>query len=143
MEAKQASSDSRHPVHDDFISYPLHKVVSVFESSDDVDAVLSELQANGFSTDDIEAFCGIEGEKRLDFSGESHGRFAKVLRSVQHVGPDRTYLERYEKHLHDGHCMVMVSVRSKLKKERAARILHHHTKERVTYFGLFTADEIM
>jgi hypothetical protein len=38
--------------------------------------------------------------------------------------------------------MVMVSVTNQLRKERAARILHHHTNERVTYFGLLSANEV-
>lgn len=130
------------PEHDDFLTYPLHKVVTVFEDPDKMEAAVNELRENGFSDDDIEAYCGFEGEKRIDFTGARHGVLATILRSMQHIGPDRTYLERYEKHLQEGHCMVMVGVRTKLKKERAARILHHHTGERVTYFGLLTANEI-
>ncbi len=130
------------PAHDDFLTYPLHKVVTIFEDPDAMEAAVAELRESGFGDDDIEAFCGFAGEKRLDFDGARHGVLATILRSLQHIGPDRTYLERYEKHLHEGHCMVLVAVRSKLKKERAARILHHHTNERVTYFGLLAADEI-
>ena len=127
---------------DDFLTYPIHKVVSVFKDADDVTAAVEELQANGFSSDDIEAFCGWQGQKRMDFEGTRHGVWTTFVRAIQHVGPDRTYLERYEKHLQDGHCMIMVSVKEKRKKERAAKILHAHTPERVTYFGLLAADEI-
>ena len=128
--------------HDDFLTYPIHKVVSVFEDPDDVIAAVDELQSSGFSADDIEAFCGWQGQKRMDFEGTSHGVWTTFVRAMQHVGPDRTYLDRYEKHLRDGHCMIMVSVREKRKKERAAKILHAHTPERVTYFGLLMADEM-
>jgi hypothetical protein len=136
----QAKADL--PTHDDFLTYPLHKVVTVFDDPSKMETAVAELRESGFSDDDIEAFCGFDGEKRMDFTGASHGVLATILRSMQHIGPDRTYLERYEKHLHEGHCMIMVSVQTKLKKERAARILHHHTAERVTYFGLLVADEI-
>ena len=128
--------------HDDFLTYPIHKVVSVFTEPDNVIAAVEELQASGFSPDDIEAFCGWQGQKRMDFEGTRHGVWTTFVRAIQHVGPDRTYLDRYEKHLQDGHCMIMVSVKEKRKKERAARILHTHTPERVTYFGLLMADEI-
>lgn len=143
MKTQQAAVPMEgHGGHDDFITYPLHKLVSVFQTPADMDAAVAELKANGFSDDVIEAFCGTDGEKRLDFTGTEHGIWGKFLRAVQHIGPDRIYLDRYEKHLHDGHCMVMVNVNNKLRKERAARILHHHTKERVTYFGLLAANEI-
>ena len=128
--------------HYDFLTYPLHKLVSVFDSKEKMSAAVDELRANGYADDVIEAFCGVEGEHRLDLTGEEHGFWSSLLRNVQHVGPDRTYLERYERHLRDGHCMVMVSVTSQVRKERAARILHHHTNERVTYFGLLSANEV-
>lgn len=128
--------------HFDFITYPLHKLVSVFDSEEKMIAAVDELKANGFADDVIEAFCGLEGEHRMDFAGTDHGFWASLLRNVQHVGPDRTYLDRYERHLRDGHCMVMVSVTNQVRKERAARILHHHTNERVTYFGLLSANEV-
>lgn len=139
---KTQIAEEQHPAHDDFISYPLHKLVSIFETPEDMEAAVAELHANGFPADDVEGFCGTEGENRMDFGGEEHGFWTSLLRNFQHIGPDRTYLERYEKHLHDGHCMVMVSVTNKVRKERAARILHNHTKERVTYFGLLAANEI-
>lgn len=140
-EAKTSPETDVHS-YDDFITWPLHKVVTIFDDPDTMKAAVAELRENGFQDPAIEAFCGYEGEKRIDFTGARHGVLATILRSLQHIGPDRTYLERYEKALQEGHCMVMVSVDSKLHKERAARILHHHTGERVTYFGLLAADEI-
>ena len=128
--------------HYDFLTYPLHKLVSVFDSEEKMESAVDELKSNGFSDDVIEAFCGVAGEHRMDFSGVEHGFWTSILRNVQHVGPDRIYLDRYERHLHDGHCMVMVSVTNQVRKERAARILHHHTNERVTYFGLLSANEV-
>lgn len=139
--AKTSSRASKGP-KDDFLVYPLHKVVSVFEQPEDVIAAVDELRSSGFSAGDIEAFCGWQGQKRMDFEGTRHGDWTTFVRALQHIGPDRTYLERYEKHLQDGHCMIMVSVKEKRKKERAAKILHAHTPERVTYFGLLAADEI-
>lgn len=128
--------------HYDFLTYPLHKLVSIFDSEEKMKAAVDELKANGYSDDVIEAFCGTEGEQRLHLTGEGDGFWTNFLRGVQHVGPERTYLDRYERHLRDGHCMVIVSVTNRLRKERAARILHNHTNERVTYFGLLAANEV-
>ncbi len=110
--------------HDDFLTYPLHKVVSIFQDPSDVTMAVSELQANGYTDQDIEAFCSWEGVKRMDFDGARHGSWPKFIRAIQHVGPDRTYLERYEKHLRDGDCMVMVTAQKKERIEKAAEILH-------------------
>ncbi len=138
----KAIPESDYPAHEDFVKYPLYKVVSIFEKPGDVDAAIEELNDHKFTLDDIEAFCGIEGEEKMDFDGTRHGPWAKLVRAVQHIGPERTYLERYEKHLAEGHCMILVSVRNAERKHTAGRILNKHTKERVTYFGLLAADEL-
>ena len=122
MNTKHGTADQQsHLAHDAFMSYPLHRVVSVFESPEDMQAAVDELRECGYPDDDIEAFCGFDGEKRMDFEGKNHGTWARLIRGLQHVGPDRTYLDRYESHLHDGHCMVMVKVRNLVRRERAAR----------------------
>lgn len=137
-----AMTESDHPVSEEFGKYPLYKVVSVFEDPQKVDAAIDELGEHGFSTSEIEAYCGIEGSEKIDFDGAQHGIWTKFLRAVQHSGPERTYLERYEKHLNEGHCLIMVRVANTERKNTAGRILNKHTPERVTYFGLLSADEI-
>src|SRR5689334_19337999 len=139
----EGTSQTGQQAQDSFMAYPLHKLVSVFETPDDMQAAVDELRECGYTADDIEAFCGFDGEKRMDFTGADHGTWGALLRSLQHVGPDRTYLERYEKHLHDGHCIVMVKVTNLTRKQRAARIMHNHTKQQVTYFGYLSATEIL
>jgi len=127
---------------DEFAMYPLYKVVSLFEDSATVDAAIAELREHGFEEDDIEAYCGLEGKKDLHFHGTRKGKLATFIRAIQHVGPERTYLERYEKGLDEGHCIIAVAVRNKERKDTAGRVLNHHTQERVTYFGLLAADEL-
>jgi len=138
----EISLETGFPAHDDFLTYPIHKVVSVFTDPNAVGAAVDELQASGFSADDIEAFCGWEAKDNREFEGTQRGVWASFVHAARHIGPARTYVERYEQHLRDGDCMIMVNVTEKRKKERAAKILHSHTGERVTYFGLLMANEI-
>lgn len=125
----------------DFLKYPTYKVVSVFPDHDKVESAVSELRSAGFTENDIEAFCGIEEAQKVDFEGTKHGVWDHLMRSFQHVA-DRTFLEPYERHLKAGHCMIMVKVTNNARKTKAAEILHHHTGEKVNYFGLLTVDEI-
>lgn len=127
---------------DDFLTYPIHKLVSVFEDPDKVVEAVDELKGAGFTMDDIEAFCGWKNEKGREFEGTRPGIWDSILHAGRHIGPARTYIERYERSLQDGHCIIMVKVTKKNRKERAADILHRHTNERVTYFGLLMADEM-
>lgn len=136
------SSDRVLSADEGFLTYPIHKVVAVFDDRNAIDAAVEELKLHKFTDDDIEALCGIEGEKQMDFTGERHGAWTTFVRAAQHIGPDRTYLERYEKNLHEGHCLIMVRVTNKLRKAMAAEVLHKHTQEKVTYFGLLVIEEI-
>lgn len=127
---------------DDFLTYPVHKLVSVFDDPDSVAAAVTELQSNGFLMEDIEAFCGWKETNSRSFEGTRPGVWDTIIHAGRHVGPARTYIERYEKNLQDGHCIIMVAVTKPHRKQLAADILHRHTDERVTYFGLLAASEI-
>ncbi len=130
------------PAHDDFIKYPIYKVVSVFEDSDKVAGAVEELRLRGFAGEDIEAYCGWQGQDAKIFEGSQPGVWESFIHAVKHVGPERTYVERYEQHLKDGDCLIMVRVANKEQKAKAAGVLHGYTSERVTYFGLLSTDEI-
>lgn len=125
----------------DFLKYPTYKVVSVFSDHNKVEAAVSELRSAGFTENDIEAFCGIEEAQKVDFEDTKHGVWKNLIRSFQHVA-DHTFLEPYERHLKAGHCMIMVKVTNNARKTKVAEILHHHTGEKVNYFGLLTVGEI-
>ena len=138
----QTTLETGFPAHDDFVKYPVYKVVSVFKDSDKVAGAVEELRLRGFTADDIEAYCGWQGQEAKIFEGSRPGAWESFIQAVKHVGPERTYLERYEKHLKDGDCLIMVKVANKEQKARAAGVLHGYTNQRVTYFGLLAADEI-
>jgi hypothetical protein len=137
-EATQATTHGE----DDFLAFPIHKVVSGFEDQATVDAAIDDLLSHGFKADDIEGICGVDGERRMDFAGTNHGTLTTFLRNLQHIGPDRQFLERYEQYLRDGHCLIMVTVHNKLRRNAAAQILHKHTDQKVTYFGLLAISDL-
>jgi hypothetical protein len=127
---------------DDFLKYPLYKVVSVFTEKTEVLPAIDELRASGFAQEDIEAYCGWQGANEKTYPETTHGVWENFVHAATHVGPARTYLERYEDHLQKGDCVISVKVANKEQKATAAEILHRHTDERVTYFGLLSMDEI-
>lgn len=127
---------------DEFLTYPIHNVVGVFDDREAAEAAVEELRSHGFAEKDIVVYHGTEGEDKIDFAGTRHGSVSTLIRALQHIGPDRTYLDRYEKYLHDGDSIVMVRVGTKGRKQSAADVIHKHTVHRVTYFGLFLIEEV-
>lgn len=127
---------------DDFLAFPIHNVVGVFDDAEAAETVVKDLRESGFPEDKITAYCGVEGADKIDFSGVRSGTLPSLLRALQHYGPDRTYMERHAAYLRDGHCLVMAHVTDKSQKARAADIMHLHTKGHVTYFGTWVIHDV-
>ncbi len=119
-----------------FTPDPMFKLMGIFEDSNAGVAAAGELKANGFDPADIELFCGVPGAATYDFSGDEHGLIAKMLRAFRNITFDRVIMERYEKALHLGHCVVMVHIHKDIRKEEAVAIIHRHGAAQVDYFGL-------
>ena len=127
---------------DDLIVFPLHSMITAFHDLNSMKAAIGELKQNGFAPDDIRSFVGQEGIEQMDFDGSAHGSMAELLRYLQRIGPDRTYLERYQKFMLDGDCLLMVRVLEERRKQLAADLMRKHSPHRVTYFGVLVIEEI-
>ena len=141
MESAKAHS-AEVSASDDFLAFPIHNVVGVFDDPNAAEATVRELRASGFPEKEITTYHADAAAEKLDLGTTRHGRLPAFLKAMQHYGPDRTYLERHEGLLRDGCCLVMAHVRDKRRKSRAADIMHHHTKKHVTYFGTWVIQDV-
>ena len=127
---------------DGFVAFPIHSLVAVFHSVDALNKTISELTNAGFVRDEMRSFVGEEGMQQMDFDGSAHGSLAEVLRALQHIGPARTYLDRYEKYMQDGDSILIVHAPQDERKQIAADIMKKHSAHRVTYFGTLVIEEV-
>lgn len=125
-----------------FWRYPEHKVLAIFDEPEDVSATLSHLREHGIDKGSIEVFCGGQGEKQIDFTGEEHGWFAAFVRSMQALSAEHLYLDYYQSELHAGKFLVQVAVKGREQKTDVAKILHDSGGKRVTHFGNWLIEEI-
>ncbi len=136
-------SNSKHESSaEGFVAFPVHSLVAAFHSKDAMHGVIDELTKNGFAGGDIRSFLGEEGIREMDFEGTSHGWISALLRYLQHIGPDRTYLDRYEKYLRDGDGILMVHAPNEKQKEIASNVMKKQSAHRVTYFGMLVIEEV-
>lgn len=119
-----------------FTPDPLYKLMGIFEDSAAGVAAAEDLKQNGFDANDIEMFCGVPGAQTFDFTGESHGLVATLLRKFRNITYDRIIMERYEQALHDGHCVMMVHIHKTPRRDEAADIMHRYGAVQVDHFGL-------
>ena len=125
-----------------FIATPIDNLIAVFHDIDDLNTSVDELKQAGFAEAALRSFIGEEGIRDMDFDGSSNGPAAELLRYLQRIGPDRTYLERYESFMKDGDSLLMVYAPEKGKRDTAADILRKHSAHRVTYFGTLMIEEV-
>lgn len=127
---------------DEFVAAPLNNLVAVFHDADSLNAAVEDLKENGFATARIRSFVGEDGIRAMDFDGSGHGFAAELLRYFQSIGPDRTYLARYEEYMQDGDALLLVYAPETGRKQTASGILRKHSAHRVTYFGALVIEEV-
>jgi hypothetical protein len=127
---------------DDFVATPVNNLIAVFHDVDQLNAAADELKQNGFPEEALRPFIGEEGIREMDFDGSGHGLGAELLRYLQHIGPARAYLDRYQRYMRDGDCLLMVRAPEKEQRKAAADILRKHSDHPVTYFGPLTIEEV-
>jgi uncharacterized protein (DUF302 family) len=126
----------------EFWRYPSHKVLGVFDDPKNVANAIESLRKLGIEDNAIEVECGRKGEEHIDISGRGHGLFAQFIRSFQELSAEHSYLEYYQKELHDGNYLVEVRVKNREEKGCVAKAMHDSLGKRVTYFGIWLIEEI-
>lgn len=120
-----------------FIGYPTNRVVGTVGEAPRAGEAIAALLGAGFPRGDIDVLHGDEDLHRLDPTGEEHGFFAQVQRTVI-----RTFdLEEYKHlthHIEDvraGRFVIMVLAKRRDHRILAADILHQHGAEFVGFYG--------
>ena len=107
-----------------FHDFGTNKVVGVIDDVAKVDAARAALTSIGITDAMIEVFCGLEGERNLDLKGESHGFLDHISRIFEHVRlVDGSHMDRYEKELLAGHCVIQVYTGDSEAREQAKDLL--------------------
>ena len=107
-----------------FHDFGTNKVVGVIDDVANVDAARAALTSIGITDEMIEVFCGLEGERNLDLKGESHGFLDHMNRIFEHVRlVDGSHMDRYEKELLAGHCVIHVYTSGSEAREQAKDLL--------------------
>ncbi len=115
-----------------FYTYPAHKVLGVFNKPENVKETIDDLKVKGVHEKDIEVICN---SGQIDFSGEESGWWGRIVRSLQHLGSEGRYLDRYEQELKDGNMLLIVAAHGDGEKQKVKEILYSNGGHRLTYFG--------
>jgi uncharacterized protein (DUF302 family) len=126
----------------DFLVFPTNMILGVIDDDARLEKTLDALRNAGISNDDIHTYRGRRGENELDFTGESHGILATLIRTAQHYSAERHYLEVFKSDLESGSTLLMVRYHGDENRNRIADILFDSQARRITRFGLWTIEEL-
>lgn len=126
----------------DFLAYPANMILGIFFADARLEAALAAIRSLGVSEDDIHIYRGPKGVEELDFTGESHGLLATLIRTVQQYSAERHYLEEFRADLKSGGTLLMVRYHGDEDQARIADVFFNNGAEHVTRFGIWTIEEL-
>ena len=128
---------------DNFLRYPMDKLLGVVSTPRELRATIVELNAAGFGEHEISVLCGKKGADRLDITGKDHGVFARFYRFVEKFGDrESRNLADYQQELLHGHFLLAIAAANKRKREQASKALQAHGGHGINFFGKFTIQRL-
>ena len=127
----------------DFISYPTDKVIGFVNDPSDAQAAVRDLEAAGFTADEIEVLTGEEGAHRIDVTGRKHRMRARIVRSIQKLGNyESEHLKRHEEELLAGHFGIGVTAKQQKDREQARQILKSNNGYFINFYGKWAMEKL-
>jgi hypothetical protein len=127
-----------------FIAYPTNRVAGTISDKDEANKAVEKLVAAGFDREAIDVLHGEQDLRRLDPSGDEHGIFAKLQRSLVRgaVGLEFKHLTHHVEDLQAGRFVVMVLAPERGSRDVAAEILYAHGAEFVGFYGRWVYESL-
>ena len=127
-----------------FIACPTNRVAGTIGDRDEATKAVENLVAAGFDREAIDVLRGEQDLHRLDPSGDEHGIFAKLQRSLIRgaAGSEFKNLTHHVEDLQAGRSVVMVLAPERGSRDAAAEVLHAHGAEFVGFYGRWAYESL-
>lgn len=139
MAMNAVRSDRNH-----FIGYPTNRVVGTVADPENAREALEALVRAGFDPRHIDVLHDEEDLHRLDPTGEEHGVFAQVQRTLIRALDLEQYkhLTHHVEDIRAGRFVIMVLTKLRAHRIVAADILHHYGAEFVGFYGRWAWEDL-
>ena len=123
------------------LDYKHSRLVAVFDSQPDLQAAIDDLTAAGFAAS-FDVHYGAAGARLVDFSGNEHGPLTRLNHALHLMTLEGEYMQRYERELLEGHCLIMVRTDSADRRQRALEVLKAHHGHFMNQFGFWAVETV-
>ncbi|MEZ5347001.1 MAG: hypothetical protein R2681_15745 [Pyrinomonadaceae bacterium] len=127
------------PHKDGFELQPTNNVTAELADLAGAQALAVKLEGHKINKDAISVFLGQEGLEKIDLTGENHGMYGFILRSVQHLSHEWQIHESAQKALENG--KVLISVQTDGSEEQVSHVVNElkdHEAEGIVFWGPLT-----
>jgi hypothetical protein len=122
----------------DFIPYPMNRVVGTIADSTQARAAIEALLQRGVDPARIDVLYGESGLHRLDPDGAEHGfwaQFQRTLINTLAINEESSHLRHHVQDLVAGHFVVMVSASEVGTRQEIAETLRACGAKHIGFFG--------
>ena len=130
---------------DDFIPYPIDRVVGTLPDGARARAAIEALLQGGVDAAHLDVLYGESGLHRLDPDGTEHGfwsRFQRTLINTLAVNEESSHLRHHVDDLRAGRIVMMVQVTERHTPESIGETLRAHGAEHIWLFGKWTMEAL-
>ncbi|WP_295900225.1 hypothetical protein [uncultured Bdellovibrio sp.] len=130
--------------HPDFLPYPSHYTSAFFQSKEDAEKAISELESLGFNDDEFNIFEGDSGVHAVDIDGDHHNVIEKYMRKFIKMSDSAEwrFLSEADYELKNGHLLVCVPTLSDQKKQEVISAFKKADAYDIRYFTPLYVEEI-
>jgi hypothetical protein len=122
----------------DFIPYPMNRVVGTIADSTQARAAIEALLQRGVDPARIDVLYGESGLHRLDPDGAEHGFWAQVQRTLINtlaINAESSHLRHHVEDLRAGRFVIMVLVSEGQSRQEIGETLRACGAEHIGFFG--------
>ena len=118
------------------VTNPTDQIFGVVDRVEQAQAVVTELNQNGFTKNEVGVLSGPPDAFKLDSATGENGFLAKLANlGIDFGDRDDDYLTQYRKGLESGHTIVIVKAKDEVSRKKAHQILKSHGAHSLTLFG--------
>jgi len=122
--------------------WPTSHLYAVVDSSADAESALAGLLAAGVGSDHLQTWHGPSGRETIEPTGESHGRMARLWRTLEKATTERELIDRYAAEVERGHVCIGVRCSSGDGRKVVVEIIQKHGGRLISYFSIGSVERL-
>lgn len=131
--------------HPPYLPYPNHYTSGFFQTREEAEQALSELEEQGFSNEDFNVFEGEKGVDAVDVDGTHHTVLEKYMRKFIKFSDSAEwrFLSEADHELRGGHVLLCVPTPEEEQKAKVIEVFKKNSAYDIRYFTPIYIEEVV